>query len=162
MNEASPPRKRPAVFSPTGRYRQPRGKGPNGRSLCRYCHEEVPKGRSSWCSKECYKLGDWGAARHEVWKRDRGVCALCGLDCHKLASVLRKANHREKFEMLRDTPLEWVAHRYGVLYEVDHILPKHLGGTHDLDNLRTLCVPCHKRVTAEQAAARAKQKKELS
>lgn len=29
------------------------------------------------------------------------------------------------------------------------------GGECDLDNYRTLCVPCHKRVTAELAARRA-------
>jgi 5-methylcytosine-specific restriction protein A len=27
--------------------------------------------------------------------------------------------------------------------EVDHILPRALGGTDDLDNLRSVCRPCH-------------------
>jgi 5-methylcytosine-specific restriction endonuclease McrA len=40
--------------------------------------------------------------------------------------------------------------------EVDHIVPVHLGGTHDLDNLQGVCRPCHAAKTqAEAAAARA-------
>ena len=31
----------------------------------------------------------------------------------------------------------------GVALEVDHITPILLGGTDELKNLRTLCIPCH-------------------
>ncbi|MBO5856731.1 MAG: HNH endonuclease [Clostridia bacterium] len=31
----------------------------------------------------------------------------------------------------------------GALINIDHIVPRSLGGTDDLDNLQTLCVECH-------------------
>lgn len=46
-------------------------------------------------------------------------------------------------------------------YEVDHIKPYSLGGTHDDSNLRVLCTGCHGAKTqAEAAAARAARKAE--
>jgi 5-methylcytosine-specific restriction endonuclease McrA len=41
-------------------------------------------------------------------------------------------------------------------WELDHILPLYQGGTNAVDNLRALHVDCHKRVTAQQAAERAR------
>lgn len=35
--------------------------------------------------------------------------------------------------------------------EVDHILNVARGGTHDLDNLQTLCAACHRKKTQEEA-----------
>ena len=35
--------------------------------------------------------------------------------------------------------------------EVDHIVPLKDGGTDAWENLRGLCIPCHRKVTAEQA-----------
>jgi 5-methylcytosine-specific restriction enzyme A len=34
----------------------------------------------------------------------------------------------------------------------DHIVPSAEGGTDDLDNLQTLCVPCHNTKTLQEAA----------
>jgi len=34
--------------------------------------------------------------------------------------------------------------------QVDHITPVSQGGTHQLTNLRTLCLDCHRKVTAQQ------------
>lgn len=45
------------------------------------------------------------------------------------------------------------------LWEADHILPKIFGGKDTLENLRTLCVPCHKEVTARLSAERARRRK---
>lgn len=59
-------------------------RGPNGRALCRNCDDEVPKGRLTFCGHACveeWKLRcDAGFQRRTVKKRDRGVCAKCGLD----------------------------------------------------------------------------------
>lgn len=45
-------------------------------------------------------------------------------------------------------------------WEADHIKPVVEGGGQcGLENLRTLCVPCHKRATAELAARRAQERK---
>ena len=39
--------------------------------------------------------------------------------------------------------------------DVDHIVPKALGGSDDMDNLQTLCRACHKQKTvAERLAVR--------
>jgi 5-methylcytosine-specific restriction protein A len=43
------------------------------------------------------------------------------------------------------------------LWEMDHKVPLAEGGTNALDNLRTLCIPCHRKVTAELAGRRAKR-----
>ncbi len=44
-------------------------------------------------------------------------------------------------------------------FEVDHILGVELGGGDEMSNLRALCPDCHKKVTKEQSAARAKTKR---
>ena len=40
--------------------------------------------------------------------------------------------------------------------EVDHILPVHLGGGDEMDNLRAICVRCHRTKSALETKARAK------
>lgn len=46
----------------------------------------------------------------------------------------------------------------GSLWDVDHILPvEHGGGGCGLENLRTLCVPCHKAATKKQAGQRSRR-----
>lgn len=40
-----------------------------------------------------------------------------------------------------------------VAHEVDHVVPKHLGGTDDLDNLRAINRECHAAKTAAEALA---------
>lgn len=39
-------------------------------------------------------------------------------------------------------------------WEADHILPVVEGGDSNLDNIRTLCIPCHRTATAELRARR--------
>lgn len=67
--------------------------GPNGRALCRECQTEVPKGRRTFCSDKCvesWKLRtDPMFVRIQVFKRDKGVCALCRQDTVALAKELQ-------------------------------------------------------------------------
>src|SRR6266853_983675 len=60
-------------------------KGTNGRNLCRWCNLEVPKGRltfcSDWCVDEWRLRTDPGYLRQRVLDRDKGVCAVCRIDC---------------------------------------------------------------------------------
>jgi len=60
-------------------------KGPNGKNLCRWCNLEVPKGRvtfcSAWCVEEWRLRSDPGYIREKVLERDRGICAICRVDC---------------------------------------------------------------------------------
>lgn len=68
-------------------------KGPNGRCLCRQCGTEVNPPRRTFCSQACVQL--WtirtgsGVVRF-IRKRDKGICALCGLDCEALKRQLGK------------------------------------------------------------------------
>lgn len=38
--------------------------------------------------------------------------------------------------------------------DVDHIVPRHLGGSDDDDNLAAICRDCHRRKTGREARAR--------
>jgi len=44
-------------------------------------------------------------------------------------------------------------------WEADHEIPLIDGGPHDLDNLRSRCVPCHGRKTSREAAERAARRR---
>lgn len=73
-------------------------KGPNGRALCRRCGVEVPRGCRTFCSDECvheWKIRTQPAyAREQIEKRDRGVCAQCGLDTRAVGEVLWRVRDR--------------------------------------------------------------------
>jgi 5-methylcytosine-specific restriction endonuclease McrA len=143
------------------------------KTQCRWCWGQLAPRRRTFCSARCVDEfraeTDWNYVRRAVYKRDRGVCALCGCDTSKLYRVLRWAHH-----------WEWANNMPGVGgwsrairsqihgtkrpgaeggYEVDHILPRELGGTNELANLRTLCVGCHADVTRKQAADRAARRR---
>lgn len=61
---------------------------------------------------------DWQARRRKVLRRDGYTCQACGL---------------------RSTRVD------DIRFDVDHVVPKSDGGSHALDNLQTLCPPCHAR-----------------
>jgi 5-methylcytosine-specific restriction endonuclease McrA len=48
------------------------------------------------------------------------------------------------------------------LWELDHKLPLIDGGTHDLSNLQTLCVPCHRKKSAYEHSERAARTRDRS
>jgi 5-methylcytosine-specific restriction endonuclease McrA len=102
---------------------------------CRHCRRAVQPPKMNWCSKACItaaliRKGDAGVVRRELRKRDKGICARCGVDA-----------------------------RYDG-WEADHIMPvSEGGGGCDLDGYRTLCIPCHKIETAQLAARRARARR---
>ncbi len=117
------------------------------RGLCRWCGAAVPKGRFTFCGPRCvheWKLRtDPGYLRAQVFARDRGVCAQCGVDTEALRRNKRKLDYaaRRQFEK------EWGARRH--LWDADHIVPVAEGGGEcDLSNMRTLCLKCHRTATA--------------
>jgi 5-methylcytosine-specific restriction protein A len=134
------------------------------RSICRWCGEAIlytegvkqgqPDLRRRW-HPECvdaYNASDPREARRRVRKRDRGICAACGLDTR----VVKKAHRgRGSARALRD--LGYVPRRS--LWELDHIVPLIDGGGHELANLQTLCAPCHKSKTAAEARTRAERER---
>jgi 5-methylcytosine-specific restriction enzyme A len=133
-------------------------KGPNGRNLCRYCSLEVPKGRSTFCSEWC--VNEWrlrtdpGYLREQVFARDKGVCALCGVDTQAAWNHIRKLPWARRRLALAEWGLRGKTR--SSLWDADHIVPVVEGGGEcDLDNIRTLCLKCHRKQTAELRARRA-------
>lgn len=109
--------------------------------------------------------------RQEVWRRDHGVCSDCGLDCDRLERVYRRLSDRLRgrrygyfSKWLREIDT-WAANNgypspgSRSLWEADHVLPRHLGGTNDVKNGRTLCVVCHHFPTTRLARFRAHSRK---
>ena len=125
-------------------------RGESGRVLCRWCSLEVPAGRSTFCSSWCVE--EWklrsnpGHLREKVLQRDRGICALCRLDC--LAELRRIKRLRGSSRPA--TLAQWKMGRRKSLWDADHIVPVVEGGGEcDLQNIQTLCLKCHRLRTAE-------------
>jgi 5-methylcytosine-specific restriction protein A len=111
-----------------------------------------------------YRLAhDWGFIRSKVFRRDRGVCALCGSDtlfyrdmvvkCGRAVSPAygeRDAFYRAMLGYANPIRDPW---------DADHIVGRVEGGAHDLENLRTLCGRCHRGITATQARRRAERRR---
>ena len=127
-------------------------RGPNGRGLCRWCSLEVPRGRFTFCSEYC--VHEWklrtqpGYLREQVLLRDRGICASCGIDtvaARRQLNVARGARRQQLLEHWKPGK-----RRRKSLWDADHVVPVAEGGGEcDLDNIRTLCLRCHRATTAE-------------
>jgi 5-methylcytosine-specific restriction enzyme A len=136
-------------------------RGPNGRGLCRWCSLEVPKRRFTFCSEYCvheWKLRSQPAyLREEVFRRDRGVCASCGVDTIAALRRLKRSRGLNRAVLLR----HWACGKRmrKSLWDADHILPVVEGGGEcDLENIRTLCLLCH-RVATRRLRERLRQAK---
>lgn len=136
--------------------------------LCRLCDEPIPKGRYCWCGDECvdayYLVTSSSHVRSRVFQRDHGVCADCGLDCHAIETRLRAmqpASRQEAKRVLGENGFNLGYYSVGTLWEADHFQARDEGGSWELSNVQTLCQPCHKEKTAEQAARRGKQQRLL-
>lgn len=151
-----------------------KGTGPNGRQVCRWCGEETKPPRRTWCSKACVdeylSRSSSRSIRRLVFERDKGICTSCGLDTEKLSRILAHArrsqqswNDRFIYYCRAIAPLrvQLGFNPSGTLWEADHITPVIEGGGQcGLENLRTLCTPCHKQATAELARRRARQRRD--
>jgi 5-methylcytosine-specific restriction enzyme A len=156
------------------------------------CGRKPPKGRRTWFSTECVNAwrerNDPAYIREQLWRRDKGICALCG--CDSVEEYRRWREHMKEAGRLSEWFLQawrlpesarqhwklraterrritdrwkpsgaWTAGRR-TSWDADHIVPVvEGGGLCDLSNYRTLCHPCHKQVTAELARRRAAAKK---
>lgn len=152
------------------------------RKHCRWCGEPCKGRRSSFCSGHPtnYRRGqailvgegcvhEWmlrstpGYLRQEVFRRDRGVCAACGIDTIALKDLTwrfpsPKAAERKGLVL---TAVEVfgalgfsVSEAWGDgMWHADHVVPvERGGGLCGLDQMQTLCAPCHRRKTARERA----------
>ena len=118
---------------------------------CRLCRCDLPlKRKNAWCGKACVNRwfilsGSVSDIRRALKKRDKEVCQICGLDCKLLKRIVNKV--LDKAFLL--TLFGWSKGKIKnpSLWEADHIIPLVEGGTHELTNLRTVCIPCHAKET---------------
>ena len=121
--------------------------GRKKRLPCRWCGAEVAGRRRTFCGAACvheWKLRtDPNYLREQVFQRDHGVCAACGLDTEAMRKDKRKLDYNARRQFEKD----WGGRRH--LWDADHIVPVVEGGGEcDLSNMRTLCLKCHKEATA--------------
>ena len=136
-------------------------KGQNGRTLCRLCALEVPLGRRTFCSEWCvheWRLrSDPGYLREQVLLRDRGICAICSTDTGVAFLELKRSRGGRRLALLEHWGLRRINRK--TLWDADHILPVAEGGGEcDLENIRTLCLICHREQTQRLRARLALRK----
>ena len=129
--------------------------------------------RRSWCSDTCVREFEIRrsprALRKAVWKRDRGICRACGLNTGELKRERfvrlligkQKGGGRRRSAVLRRRAAlkAWRARLCQLGFdprrspwEADHILPVFRGGgSCGLEGIQTLCQPCHRTKTREDA-----------
>jgi 5-methylcytosine-specific restriction endonuclease McrA len=111
---------------------------------------------------------DATSLRQRVFQRDNGVCTLCGVDTAVLGTALQaewdrvkqartSRERQERAEFRRR--FRWFFRRRSC-WDADHIVPVVEGGQSSLENIRTLCVPCHQRITKELAKRRASHRRQ--
>ena len=134
-------------------------KDENGFTLCRWCQSPVKPPRRTMCSPECVHeiliRTNGKYVRDCVFKRDKGICKICSIDTKKIAkeALSLEGEDRNKFLLSKNISLKrkiWKRKHGGGLWDADHIVPvKKGGGTCGLENFRTLCIDCHKKVTKD-------------
>lgn len=181
------------------RVAKPFDKAPQGQ--CRWCGEPIvhqsgekrgqPDRRRRWheeCAKTYLIANNPTYTRNEVMKRDKGICAGCGVDVNWLEKHKRKLIKRVRggkcTEGSRCTYVARYTHdwrhpelcrkhrnllrgfiqKYGKpswnsCWQADHIVPLIDGGGHGMDNLQLLCDGCHRKKTAQEATDRARKRK---
>jgi 5-methylcytosine-specific restriction enzyme A len=140
-----------------------RSKLHKGKGICRWCGSQVPKGRRSWCSQTCVNAyldaSDWSRMRRKCFERDRYRCQICGRNIEATERWVRGVKRFLRYEAARKFErLAGLDVRMS-LADADHIVALAEGGPHTIDNLRTLCVWCHKAETKALAARRAKARR---
>lgn len=159
-------------FESTDRHKTGRGdveRDADGTPLCRFCNRRVLPPRRTFCSDQC--VHEWSVrsnvqyARAHVFLRDRGVCSICGIDTVALADELTQLRTSDEAEWRRQwaemVSQGWDAARQLNMWDADHILPvTEGGGLCGLENLRTLCIPCHRAETRKLRARMAERNKQ--
>ena len=144
--------------------------GPNGNHLCRFCRKETDHPNKTFCSEHClnkFRTQSSGSfARQQVYERDRGICAKCGLDTEKLRQVLyqiRMQKGEKEYLKIVNSYKEKYGYDFKIdrhMWEADHKLAVGLGGgSATLENLTTLCIVCHRKKTKSDIRKMRRKKK---
>jgi 5-methylcytosine-specific restriction protein A len=130
----------------------------NGNPCCRWCNNIVVKPRRTLCSPLCaheIKLRCSNRYMRDcTYARDKGICSICNIDTKIIAKQTLSliGSDRETFLQSYNISFKrkiWKVKHGGGLWDADHILPvKDGGGLCGLDNIRTLCISCHKIITS--------------
>ena len=142
----------------------------NGRA-CAWCGKKLSRGHqkadATYCSQECAEEGRLrrggkfasSQIRSAVFALEGGKCTLCGLDARALYEQILVLQPAERLNRLLDANWKLPTSAKGVenllqnpkegdFWQADHIQAvAEGGGSCGLENLRTLCVPCHQRET---------------
>ncbi len=131
---------------------------------CRWCGGKMPTTgkRRTFCSDNCvheYKLrSNYNYAREQVFERDHGVCAQCGIDTEAFKSQLKEEAKLIEAKTGKNYMLVWrdLAKQHGMpdpsrtWWEADHIVAiAEGGGLGGLETYQTLCYKCHQQKTID-------------
>ncbi|XP_071080928.1 DNA annealing helicase and endonuclease ZRANB3-like [Haliotis cracherodii] len=122
---------------------------------------------SSKCMDQYWMQTHSSYCRDKVYEVEHGICQICKYDAHSFYNQVKNTQDMQKrakllaegkYSTLKAKQKESMVRRpvEGQFWHVDHITPVwEGGGMCDIDNMRTLCVMCHQKVTAGQARKRA-------
>jgi hypothetical protein len=125
---------------------------------CAWCGTELPPRRRTWCSDRCgtvfWTNHWWTLARAAAKRRDKYRCRRCGALAPKRPTRRAQASETAYRTAMR----AWRSAKKTQRMEVNHRVPcrgKHgtLSCDHHLENLETLCPPCHAAHTRELVRA---------
>lgn len=137
------------------------------KGMCKWCGGKASR---VWCSKECRREAyvRFGYVDGYIFERDKGVCAICGIDAHwvrgrcleikRAWGRYRTCDYAELVAGFGPWSLDFCRR----LWEADHIIAvSEGGGCCGLENYQTLCLKCHKEETAKLSKTRAKRKRPI-
>ncbi|MCZ6507733.1 MAG: hypothetical protein O7A04_06775 [Acidobacteria bacterium] len=144
-----------------------------GKPICSYCGKPLAGRARRYCSDACkvetyVRAGVTAEIRHQLTKRDAEICAVCDLDCRQLESDLYSLESgawswnedvtelnavARAIQKRGNRRLVQLGFNEGIsLWQAAHVLAVVEGGGEcGIEGYITLCVPCHKRDTAELA-----------
>uniref|UniRef100_A0A7S3UFA5 Uncharacterized protein n=1 Tax=Picocystis salinarum TaxID=88271 RepID=A0A7S3UFA5_9CHLO len=133
-----------------------------------------------FCGRRCFQAflhrTSGGTLRKAIFDIEHGICQICGLDAHRLCVRLRpiKSFH-ERQKLVLDTTANhplcpgWSSKTLdrlvsvpseGHAWQMDHIIEVAAGGGGcGLENVQTLCVPCHSLKTRQYIQTSARMKR---
>jgi 5-methylcytosine-specific restriction enzyme A len=132
-------------------------KNESGFTACRWCNGDVMPPKRTICSEECRHeitiRTHSGYMKRCVYQRDKGICSICNVDTKHIAKTALSLEKDDRIIYLAEHNIgsKRKVHKRklgGGLWDADHIVcVKDGGGECGLDNLRTLCIKCHKLIT---------------